>query len=178
VPDAEADRFTRIYQDNYPRVLGYALCRTWPEAAREAVDEAFLVAWRRLPDVPEPPLPWLLVVARNVISQQRRGGRRADALAAEIARLATVRVHPDVSEAVIERSVVLQAVAGLSEPDREALMLTVWDGLRARDAATVAGCSVAAFAVRLHRARRRLGQELARLDDFRVRTPYTPQEAR
>jgi RNA polymerase sigma-70 factor (ECF subfamily) len=53
----------------------------------------------------------------------------------------------------------------MTEVDREALMLTVWDGLGHRDAAKVAGCSVGAFAVRLHRARRRLHEELARLDE-------------
>ncbi len=61
--------------------------------------------------------------------------------------------------------VVLQALAGVPEADREALMLTVWDGLGHRDAAKVAGCSVGAFAVRLHRARRRLRTEMARLDE-------------
>jgi RNA polymerase sigma factor (sigma-70 family) len=166
VPDADATRFTRIYQENYPRVLGYAARRTSAELAGEAVDEVFLRAWRRLPDLPDPPLPWLLVAARHVISEQRRGGAKADVLAAEMAGEVSgwAGAHPDPSDAVVERNVVLQAVADLSEVDREALMLTVWDGLGHRDAARVAGCSIGAFAVRLHRARRRLDAELARLD--------------
>jgi RNA polymerase sigma-70 factor (ECF subfamily) len=162
VPDADADRFTRIYQDNYLRVLGYTARRTSRELAREAADEVFSRAWRRLPDLPDPPLPWLLVAARNVISEQRRRGARADALALEMSRRPSA--HPDMSEAVVERSIVLQAVARMPEADREALMLTVWDGLGHRDAAKVAGCSVGAFAMRLHRARRRLDTELDRLD--------------
>jgi RNA polymerase sigma-70 factor (ECF subfamily) len=162
VPDADAERFTRIYRASYSRVLGYAARRTSPELAREAVDEVYLRAWRRLPDVPDPPLPWLLVAARNVISEQRRGGAKADALALEMARMPLF--DPDLSDAVVERNIVLQAVASMAETDREALMLTVWDGLGHRDAARVAGCSVGAFAVRLHRARRRLRAELARLD--------------
>ncbi len=174
MPDADADRFTRIYRDNYYRVLGFALRRTSPELAREAVDEAFLRAWRRLPDLPDPPLPWLLVAARNVISEQRRGGAKVDALALELSGWSGA--HPDPSDAVVERNVVLQAVAGMTEVDREALMLTVWDGLGHRDAAKVAGCSVGAFAVRLHRARRRLRDELARLDE--VDGPTIRTEAR
>jgi RNA polymerase sigma-70 factor (ECF subfamily) len=70
------------------------------------------------------------------------------------------------SDAVVERDAVLQAVADMTEVDREALMLTVWDGLGHRDAARVAVCSVGAFAVQLHRARRRLRTELIRLDDL------------
>ena len=166
MPDADAERFTRIYRADYERVLGYALRRASAEAAREATDETFLIAWRRLADVPEPALPWLLVTARNVLSVQRRSGLRGDALLAEVARGTEVLFRRDVSDAVVERSVVLQAVAALPESDREALMLTVWDGLGHRDAARVAACSVGAFAVRLHRARRRLRTELIRLDDL------------
>lgn len=162
MPDADEVRFTRIYRDSYSRVLGYAARRTSPELAREAVDEVFLRAWRRLPDLPDPPLPWLLVAARNVLSEQRRGGARADALALEMARVPLFQTDP--SDAVVERDIVLRAVAGMVEADREALMLTVWDGLGHRDAARIAGCSVGAFAVRLHRARRRLRTEMARLD--------------
>jgi RNA polymerase sigma-70 factor, ECF subfamily len=162
VPDADADRFTRIYQDNYSRVLAYAARRTSVELAREAADEAFLRAWRRLRDLPDPPLPWLLVAARHVINEQRRGGAKADVLAMEMS--GWPGAHPDPSDSVVERDVVLQTVAGMTEVDREALMLTVWDGLGHRDAARVAGCSVGAFAVRLHRARRRLRAELAQLD--------------
>jgi RNA polymerase sigma-70 factor (ECF subfamily) len=166
VPDADAERFTRIYRADYESVLGYALRRAQAEAAREATDETFLIAWRRLSDVPEPALPWLLVTARNVMSVQRRSGLRGDALLAEVARVTEVLFRRDVSEAVVERSLVLQAVAALPEADREALMLTVWDGLGHRDAARTAGCSVGAFAVRLHRARRRLRTELTRLDEL------------
>jgi RNA polymerase sigma factor (sigma-70 family) len=173
-PDADADRFTRIYQDDYLRVLGYAVRRTSPELAREAVDEVFLRAWRRMSDLPDPPLPWLLVAARNVISEQRRRGAKADALALEMAGWPDDQSDP--SDVVADRDVVLQAVAGMPEVDREALMLTVWDGLGHRAAAKVAGCSVGAFAVRLHRARRRLRTELARLDE--VDAPVTRPTAR
>jgi RNA polymerase sigma factor (sigma-70 family) len=177
VAEADADRFTRIYRQTHPRVLGYALRRTSPEAAREAVAETFLVAWRRLPDVPEPALPWLLVVARNTISEQHRGGRRSDALLAEVWQLTGLAAHPDPSDDVVERAVVLQAVAALPEPDREALVLTVWDGLGHRAAAAAAGCSVGAFAVRLHRARRRLRAELDRLDGTDLQAPSARMEA-
>lgn len=52
------------------------------------------------------------------------------------------------------------ALAGLTEHEREALLLVAWEGLSAADAARVAGCSVAAFRVRLHRARRRVAGRL------------------
>jgi RNA polymerase sigma-70 factor (ECF subfamily) len=39
-------------------------------------------------------------------------------------------------------------------------MLVAWEDLSPADAARVIGCSERAFAMRLHRARRRLGAEL------------------
>jgi hypothetical protein len=42
----------------------------------------------------------------------------------------------------------------LSEPEREVLRITAWEGLNTTEGATVLSCSVAAFKVRLHRARR------------------------
>ena len=49
----------------------------------------------------------------------------------------------------------------LGERDREALLLVAWEGFSVAEAAVVLGCSRGAFAVRLHRARRKLGQRLA-----------------
>jgi RNA polymerase sigma-70 factor (ECF subfamily) len=54
----------------------------------------------------------------------------------------------------------LTALASLREEDREALLLVAWDRLRNADAARVIGCSTSTFAVRLHRARRRLARVL------------------
>jgi RNA polymerase sigma-70 factor (ECF subfamily) len=56
-------------------------------------------------------------------------------------------------------------VASLSDADREALLLTAWEGLDAEHAALAAGCSTGTFTVRLHRARRRLEQALAAADE-------------
>ena len=48
-----------------------------------------------------------------------------------------------------------------AEPiDREALLLTAWEGLSPERAARAAGCSRATFHVRLHRARKRLAHAL------------------
>ena len=52
------------------------------------------------------------------------------------------------------------ALRGLTEHEREALLLVAWDGFSPRDAAVAAGCSNAAFRVRLHRARRQIAGQL------------------
>lgn len=171
-------RFTRLYERFYPRVLAYAARRVASDQAREVADETFLIAWRRLTDIPDSVLPWLLVTARNIISDHARRGRRRDALVVELARCSEEmgqQGQPGADVIAVEGITVLGALAQLSNRDREALMLTVWDGLTSREAARATGCSPATFAVRLHRARRRLAAELEQLDN---RYPETAQDPR
>lgn len=164
IANAEA-AFAQLYESCHPRVYAYALRRVPPDIAADVVAETFMVAWRRWADVPsEAPLPWLLVVARNTISDSRRRSQRRDALTLEIARANAQAVEPDAESAALERLTVLNALARLSPADREVLFLTVWDGLSSREAARIAECSNAAFAVRLHRARSRLADALEQLD--------------
>jgi RNA polymerase sigma-70 factor, ECF subfamily len=50
--DERRARFERMWRDCAPAVAAYALRRTSPEAVEDAVAETFLVAWRRLDEVP------------------------------------------------------------------------------------------------------------------------------
>jgi RNA polymerase sigma-70 factor (ECF subfamily) len=59
-----------------------------------------------------------------------------------------------------ENSRLKHALASLSARDQEALMLVGWEDLDLAGAALAMGCTRAAMAVRLHRARRRLEQAL------------------
>lgn len=70
----------------------------------------------------------------------------------------------DASDGLVEDDRIASALRGLSDRDREALQLIGWEELSVKEAATVAGCSENAFAVRLHRARRRLSAALAEID--------------
>lgn len=168
--DDEDAWFTCLYTEMHPRVLGYALRRVARDQATEATDETFVIAWRRRKDLPEPVLPWLLVTVRNLIGEEVRKGRRRDAITMELVRCAEETVQSGADSVVVERMTVLAALAQLTSSDREALMLTVWDGLNHRQAAVVAGCSTMAFTVRLHRARRRFAAALERLDGIRDRS--------
>jgi RNA polymerase sigma-70 factor (ECF subfamily) len=58
----------------------------------------------------------------------------------------------------------LGALARLSDRDREILLLVAWEDLDPASAASALGCSRATFAVRLHRARRRLGTAIAQIN--------------
>ena len=70
-----AERFEQMFDSHAARVYAYAARRSSPDVANEVVGETFLVAWRRLDDVPPDPLPWLLNVARKVLANVRRKSR-------------------------------------------------------------------------------------------------------
>ena len=171
--DPDRDRFEALFLAHYPAVVRYALRRVGEHAAPEVVSETFLVAWRRLPDVPDNALPWLYATARRIAANELRRQRRSRAFTE---RLAADRISEsgDPADAVDTRLRVTAALAGMSERDREVLRLHAWEQLAPADAAHVLGCSTAAYKVRLHRARRRLAALLG--DEGRdVRLP-TAQE--
>jgi RNA polymerase sigma-70 factor (ECF subfamily) len=160
---AAIERFQALYAEHHRRVYAYAVSMAGHQLADEVVSEVFLVAWRRLADVPTPPLPWLLTVARHVVSSQFRAAARQQSINAELRAWVTEAelAAPDVADEVSERIAVLTALAALPEPDRELLTLVAWHGLKPSEAARVVGCSTAAYFVRLHRARHRLERAMA-----------------
>ncbi|WP_420879143.1 RNA polymerase sigma factor [Rhodococcus sp. (in: high G+C Gram-positive bacteria)] len=180
-PPGDRERFTSLWDTYARRVFAYACRHVDHDMAQEVVSETFLVAWRRLAEVPDPALPWLLVVARNTMSNNRRTVRRHDALAAEMSRVEPIVAStPGADVTVTERAEVLEALATLTPAEREALLLTAWDGLTATEAARVAGCSVPAMHVRLFRARRRLhtGPPAEDVAPISLRATTQPRSAR
>ena len=161
VRDTEArDRLAAIYDECAPRVYAYAVRHCGPVDADDVVAETFAVAWRRIDVVPEPAIGWLIVTARNVVN----GRRRSDRKHVDLARLAaetSQHDEPAAEEVAVRRRAVLDALDSLSEREREALLLTAWDGLDHAAAAAVAGCSTRAFRARLMRARARLTAHLS-----------------
>jgi RNA polymerase sigma-70 factor (ECF subfamily) len=168
----DAERFTTVYDAHHRQVYAYAVTRAGREHADDVVADTFLVAWRRMRDLPAAPLPWLLGVARNVARERYRDEVRQAAIAAEL-RAWAHEADADVAEHVTDRAAVLVALGGLSEDDREVLTLTAWHGLSARDAARVVGCSTATFFVRLHRARKRLQDAMTSTSPAARRTGTT-----
>jgi RNA polymerase sigma factor (sigma-70 family) len=158
--DAEA-RFRRLYADHGRAVLAYAVRRSGnPADAADVVAETFLVAWRRLTDIPsgDQARLWLYGVARRTLANQRRAERRRVRLAERLRRelpveLAAAAVTPS-------GGAVMAALGMLAEADREVLMLAAWEQLEPAEIATVLGITKTAARSRLHRARARLREQL------------------
>jgi RNA polymerase sigma factor (sigma-70 family) len=148
--------FADLWARHHQRVHAYALRRTDAAAAQDVVSETFLVAWRRREELSGDVLPWLLGVARNVLANHARSARRSEALTQVLVDQA-LRRHDSPGDVDFA---LLRALATLSPPDRELLLLVGWDGLSPAQCAASLGCSAATLRVRLLRARRRLRTQL------------------
>jgi RNA polymerase sigma-70 factor (ECF subfamily) len=154
-------RFEELVADNYAPLLGYARRRVGqPADAADVVCDVFLVAWRRIDEVPpdrEATL-WLYGVARRALANHRRAGERRRALDEKLRLQAEVALveSPDPFFA----DPVNEALTRLSDDDREVLTLTAWEGLGPGEIATLIGVHPGTVRVRLHRARRRLEEPL------------------
>jgi RNA polymerase sigma-70 factor, ECF subfamily len=156
----EERRFEACFRGYAGQVHSFALRRVDSQAAQDVTAETFSIAWRRRGEMPADPLPWLYWIARGVLANERRGASRRRALTARIVAEPTPPVNP-----AVEDHEILQALAALRESDREALLLRAWEGLTTKEAARAVGCNAATFAVRLHRARRRLARLLNEVAD-------------
>lgn len=155
---ADRARLHALVAEHHAAVRRYVTRRAPPDAVEDALADTFLVAWRRLDDVPADARPWLLGVARRVIATHARADRRRTALRQRLlAHAADTAPRLDETETPIAR-----AFAQLSVQDQEILMLVAVEEMSCEEAAVVLGGLPASTArSRLTRARRRLAQALA-----------------
>jgi RNA polymerase sigma factor (sigma-70 family) len=151
-------RFEALYADNFRPLLGYVVRRSsQPANAADVVAETFLVAWRRLDEVPDDERArlWLYGVAHRVLANAHRGERRRSRLGERLAG-AMARHVPDHADTVDVSADVRDALARLPAGDRELLRLTTWEGLTGPEVAVVLGIPPSTVRTRLQRLRRRL----------------------
>lgn len=168
-PADAARRLEELFQANERRVLAYALRRTSsPADAEDAAAETFIIAWRKIEQVPDDALPWLLAVARRVLANQRRASRRRAWLFQKLGRQ-SAPAPVSIAEGDIDDGLALATLARLRPDDQELLRLVAWDELDQRGIGQLLGISANAVAIRLHRARSRFRDELMK-DPGGIRT--------
>jgi RNA polymerase sigma-70 factor (ECF subfamily) len=157
-----------LFDRHHDEVYAYCRRRTDAEAAADCVAETFLVAWRRLGDVPEgdAALGWLYGVARRTLANEYRRTRRWRRLLTRL-RSTEAPVEPTPEMVLVRRErdrTVLAALARLRPQDQELLRLALWEELPHAEIADLLGCSTDAANHRIHRATRRAIKEYQRLD--------------
>lgn len=153
---SDRDRFTLVFRKYHPHVTSYVRRRVPADQAPDIVENAFLAAWRHIRELPDEPLAWLYRAAAFEIHNWRRSEERGSRMTLVARSLALDGMVSDTADAVAWADRWAAAFAALTEGDREVLRLVAWENVSAEEAATVLVCSVTAFKVRLHRARRRL----------------------
>ncbi|NTX00475.1 sigma-70 family RNA polymerase sigma factor [Myxococcus sp. CA040A] len=150
--------------------FGLRLCGS-EEEARDVLQETLMTAFRGLHAFREQARlsTWLFQVARSHCSRERRrearGGERLPFDAEAVRAVPSLERAPDeVAHARKMGAMLRDALAALSASDREALLLRDVEGLSAEEAARLTGIDVRAHKSRLHRARMRLRERLARGD--------------
>lgn len=163
---SDETRFRELYQRYQRPVLAYALRRTDRASSLDVAAETFLVAWRRIGDVPsgddDAARLWLYGVARRVLANQRRSNKRFRALRDKLAGIGTLP-DPTPETVVVRRAEdeeTLAAVARLRPRDQELLRLATWEELPRADIAEMLGTSRHAVRQRLYRITKQLGREL------------------
>lgn len=161
---SQSQRFQALYRAHYEQVYMYFKRRTDPESARDGTADTFLVAWRRLDDVPndDRTLPWLYGTARRVLANQWRSRRRLDGLRDKLIRFGSEpeRGPEDIVVRAPHIEAVAEALGHLREQDREVIRLAEWEGLSHAEIGVVMGCSTHAVDQRMHRALKRLADHL------------------
>ncbi|GAB3151125.1 RNA polymerase sigma factor [Microbispora hainanensis] len=167
----EPEIFAVLFDRHAPSLHRYAVRRLGPDNAEDVVSETFLAAFqnRHRYDVRHADArPWLYGIASNVIGKRRRN---------EITLYrAYVRsgVHPaDASGGLVEDEVTTLAVnlplaaalAALRPCDRHVLLLVAWADLTYEEVSRALGIPLGTVRSRLNRARRKIREALATLED-------------
>jgi RNA polymerase sigma-70 factor (ECF subfamily) len=170
-PVAEADATRLLYERYAGQLLRYCHYQLGSrEEAEDAVQTTFLYAFRGLRRgvVPEVESAWLFTIARNVCLGRRRasGRRRRIEFAHDPQALQDVLPAP---ERTVELMGVEDALAGLPENQRRAILLREWQGLSYREIGEELELGQAAVETLIFRARRTLAARLEGAEPTRRR---------
>jgi RNA polymerase sigma-70 factor (ECF subfamily) len=153
-------RTEQIYLEHVDAIRAYVRRRAPASLVDDVVADVFVVAVRRIDDVPRNALPWLYAVARKTLANERR---KRTSVQTDCDAIGLQQYEPEPSG----DSTLAAAFAALSDADREILRLVAWEGLSLRHAARVLECSPVAARVRYHRAKSRLAAKLDPTASFR-----------
>lgn len=168
----DRERLERLYALTRQQVANYVARRCEdPTDRQDVLSEVYLTAWRRLRDAPHQDdlaQAWVVAIARRVLANHLRAGRRRTALNDKVRSIPTSPMSPREES---PRPDVLEALNRLGENDREILTLLAWDDLSPQQIAVVLQVRPGTVRVRLHRARERFTHHLAIVQDETRESP-------
>jgi RNA polymerase sigma factor (sigma-70 family) len=160
--DGDEVAFARLVAAHHPDMVRLAYVMTGDGAlAQDAVQAAWVRAWRSLGSVREPLRirAWLLSIAANEARQILRRRRRVPVVELDVGMGAPGRADP---ASGIERLDLVRALQRLSPDDRSLLALRYVVGFDAVELAGLTGRSASGIRARLSRLTARLREDLDR----------------
>ncbi len=156
--DGDSAELDRLYREWGPNLIKY-LRRNLQDSrglAEDIAHDAFLILWRRWPDVRNHPCPraWLYTVARHLLIDTLKERSRVF-FKEELPDPVRAR-EDDPSDGYVLSVSVWEAIKKLSDRQREAIMLFYFAGFKQIEIATIMNIQRTTVAVLLSQARRRL----------------------
>jgi RNA polymerase sigma-70 factor (ECF subfamily) len=144
--------FAELYRRFARAVHGVALVRVEPRDAGDVVQEVFLLALERLPQLHDPSAfpGWILAIARARALERGRERRAVELVGDPAAR--------EVPSAEARRA--LQAIRDLPDAYRETLVLRLVEGMTGPEIAARTGLAPGSVRVNLHRGMKLLRERL------------------
>ncbi|MDT7729017.1 MAG: hypothetical protein QOI21_5593 [Actinomycetota bacterium] len=167
----DSERFATIFDRHAPHIQRYLARRLGSQIADDLAGETFLIAFgKRARYDPKytDARPWLYGIATNLVGQRRREEVREYRLRAAVGAPADEACHAEqVAEQVTAQAMnelLATALAGLSEGDRDVLVLIAWEGLSYEEVAAALDIPVGTVRSRLNRARKKVRATLSQSD--------------
>tara|TARA_R110000772_G_scaffold68688_4_gene152154 strand:- start:669 stop:1223 length:555 start_codon:yes stop_codon:yes gene_type:complete len=158
------ERFAAIFEAYHRHVLTYAMRRSISGAdAQDIAALVFEVLWQKLDTLSSDmePLPWLYGVARCCLANHRRRLLTQERYRGALNHEATLREQATPDESGDEEAQAIRhALSQLAPTDQEVLRLSAWEELSHAQIGSALSISENAVSIRIHRARKRLGEKL------------------
>ena len=154
----DQEHFTRTYRELLPAISRYLSRRVPEREVEDLAAQTFEIAWSKRAEVTAgEELPWLYRIASFQVANYRRKHQSAVrylvlSLVPESAPSAESLAIFDIDLAAAWRT--------LTSAEQSLLALVVFEGLSVQDAATASEISANAASIRLHRARKKLADQL------------------
>lgn len=154
----DQEQFTHTYRELLPAISRYLSRRVPEREVEDLAAQTFEIAWSKRAEVTAgEELPWLYRIASFQVANYRRKHQSAVrylvlSLVPESAPSAESLAIFDIDLAAAWRT--------LTSAEQSLLALVVFEGLSVQDAATASEISANAASIRLHRARKKLADQL------------------
>ncbi|MFC7717425.1 RNA polymerase sigma factor [Nonomuraea recticatena] len=158
----DPEQFAGLFDRYIQQIHRYVARRLGTQAADDIAAETFLTAFRRRASydlTQRLARPWLYGIATTLMARHRRGEER---FLRALSRTGVDPLPEPMADAVVGRVAAQEedrrlagALAGLSQGDRDVLLLVAWGDLTYEEVATALGVPIGTVRSRLHRARRK-----------------------